>query len=158
MMVAGYLTGRFGCPCAGCSCGGLCDQPVSLVCAWNSPVRGDLREPGLVGGDCIAPHVFGHPNRSCGSEGRGVIKEGESTFMASIWTIEISKIEPNCRCVYDSETIDVIAKSIRAEGQREPITIWFAGTYFRILDGEKRWRACKKIGIRHMKAIIVEDT
>jgi ParB-like chromosome segregation protein Spo0J len=27
---------------------------------------------------------------------------------------------------------------------------------FRILDGEKRWRACKRLGWKHMKAILIE--
>ena len=37
------------------------------------------------------------------------------------------------------------------------IKVWFMGRCFRILDGEKRWRACKKLGICEMKAMIVEE-
>lgn len=72
--------------------------------------------------------------------------------------IEISKINPNCRCIYALESIEEMVRSIRKNGQIDPIQIWFCDICFRILDGEKRWRACKKIGLRKIKAIIVEDT
>jgi ParB family chromosome partitioning protein len=70
--------------------------------------------------------------------------------------IEINKIEPNGRCVYDADGIDAMMVDIRINGQLEPIHIWFAGRLFRILDGEKRWRACKKLGMVTTKAV-VED-
>ena len=73
-------------------------------------------------------------------------------------SIKITKIEPNCRCVYDPDSIDEMIRSITQEGQIEPIKIWFIGRCFRILDGEKRWRAFKKMGICEINAIIVEDT
>jgi ParB family chromosome partitioning protein len=72
-------------------------------------------------------------------------------------SIKITKIEPNCRCVYDPASIDEMIRSISKEGQIHPIKIWFTGRCFRILDGEKRWRACKKMGICELKAVIVED-
>jgi ParB family chromosome partitioning protein len=75
-----------------------------------------------------------------------------------IRSIQITKIEPNCRCVYDLNSIDEMIRSIRQEGQINPIKIWFTGRCFRILDGEKRWRAFKKMGICDIKAIIIEET
>jgi ParB-like chromosome segregation protein Spo0J len=35
--------------------------------------------------------------------------------------IEITKIEPNCRCVYDFESIDDMIRSIRQNGQVQAI-------------------------------------
>ena len=69
--------------------------------------------------------------------------------------IEITKIEPNGRSIYDSDSIDEMVESIRTNGQVEPIRIWFAGRHFRIMDGEKRWRACKRLGMGTTKAVIV---
>ena len=74
----------------------------------------------------------------------------------TVRTIQLTRIEPNCRSVFDREIIDDMVRSIRAEGQREPIRIWFTGRCFRILDGEKRWRAIRKIGLTTITAVIEE--
>lgn len=70
--------------------------------------------------------------------------------------IEISRVLPNLRSVYDADSIEELSSSIRHYGQLEPIRVWFAHESFRILDGEKRWRACKKIGMTGIKAVITE--
>jgi ParB family transcriptional regulator, chromosome partitioning protein len=70
--------------------------------------------------------------------------------------IQITRISPNLRAIYTSECIDDTVQSIKSHGQLEPILIWFAYESFRILDGEKRWRACRKLGMRTIKAIISE--
>ena len=36
-------------------------------------------------------------------------------------SIEITKIEPNCRCVYDVDSIDAMIRSIRQNGQIKAI-------------------------------------
>ena len=41
---------------------------------------------------------------------------------------------------------------------REPIIVEMAGFYFQIIDGEKRSRACKKIGLTEIKAEIILST
>ncbi len=74
-----------------------------------------------------------------------------------IRTIEISKIEPNCRFVFEKETIEELVRSLREEGQIEPIRVWFTGECFRIADGEKRWRAGRKLGVSTLHAIIEEN-
>ena len=83
--------------------------------------------------------------------------KGEETMTRRIRVIEITRIEPNCRCVYDQDIIEKMIRSLDSEGQIEPIEISFTGRCFRILDGEKRWRAFKKMGICEIKAVIVED-
>ncbi len=70
--------------------------------------------------------------------------------------IEIGRISPNLRAVYSAESIEETVQSVRSHGQLEPILIWFEHESFRILDGEKRWRACKKLGMKTIKAAIVE--
>ena len=72
--------------------------------------------------------------------------------------IRIEFIEPNQRCVCTADSIEELADSIRQEGQVEPIKICFTGEGFRIIDGEKRWRACKKLGLSRVKAVILEMT
>ncbi len=72
-----------------------------------------------------------------------------------IFEIKIGKIRPNLRSVYSIECIEETAKSLRCRGQLEPILVYFAEDSFRILDGEKRYRACKKLGIKTIKAVVV---
>jgi len=68
--------------------------------------------------------------------------------------IELRRISPNLRIICSSEAVAIIESEIRLHGQREPIHIYFEQDTFRIIDGEKRWRACKRIGIRKIKAVI----
>lgn len=70
--------------------------------------------------------------------------------------IKTEAIKPNRRCVCTLDSIEQLIDSIRVRGQLEPIKIWFTGEDFRIIDGEKRWRACKKLGFPRMKVIIME--
>jgi ParB family chromosome partitioning protein len=71
--------------------------------------------------------------------------------------ISIDRISPNLFTIHDAETVEEMAMSIRYRGQVEPIQVWFAGEDFRIMDGEKRWRACKKLGALTIKVVIVES-
>jgi ParB family chromosome partitioning protein len=70
--------------------------------------------------------------------------------------IEIRKISPNLRMVCTAECIREIENAISRHEQLEPIHIYFAHDSFRILDGEKRWRACKRLGINIINAIIAK--
>lgn len=69
--------------------------------------------------------------------------------------IELGKISPNLRIIYSADCIEDIAQHIKRCGQVEPIQIRFHHDSFRIMDGEKRWRACRKIGLRSIRAVIV---
>jgi ParB family chromosome partitioning protein len=70
--------------------------------------------------------------------------------------IEIDKIRPNYRLVYEMEVICQLCDDIRCRGLLEPILVELVEYYFRIIDGEKRWRACKRIGLTKIKAMILE--
>jgi len=70
--------------------------------------------------------------------------------------IEIIKISPNLRCIFDSETLDDLRRSILAHGQLEPVSLWFTGGMLCMLDGEKRWRIFRALGITRVRAVIQE--
>ena len=72
--------------------------------------------------------------------------------------IEIGKIRPNYRLVYDADTILRLCGDIKARGLQEPIVVELVEYWFEIVDGEKRWRACKRIGLNRIKAIILENS
>jgi len=70
----------------------------------------------------------------------------------------LETIHPNLRLIQTLESIEELCRSIQLSGQTEPIHVWFDGWRFRIVDGEKRWRACRKLGMTTVKAVIVEVT
>lgn len=70
--------------------------------------------------------------------------------------IEVERIRPNLRLIYYYEAIEGFCHFVESGGEIEPLQIWFDGECFRIWDGEKRWRVCKRLGITRVKAFIVE--
>jgi ParB family transcriptional regulator, chromosome partitioning protein len=68
--------------------------------------------------------------------------------------IDLDRISPNMRFVCDADALDGICRSIDTHGQLEPIRVWFEHESFRILDGEKRWRACRRLHMKAIQAII----
>ncbi len=68
--------------------------------------------------------------------------------------IEVGRISPNRRIVYSAESVEEIEQSMR-DGQQEPILIRFEYDSFRIVDGEKRWRACKRLKMTTIRAVIL---
>ena len=71
--------------------------------------------------------------------------------------IRIDRIHPNRRLVFQEEVIQSLCSDIESNGLREPITVGLVEYRFEIIDGEKRWRACKKIGWEKISAVIVEE-
>jgi len=66
----------------------------------------------------------------------------------------IDSICPNPRCVCQIEELKDLISSLREQGQLEPIQTLLDNRIFIIQDGEKRWRACKKIGWRKVRVLI----
>jgi ParB family transcriptional regulator, chromosome partitioning protein len=76
-------------------------------------------------------------------------------MISDIREINIDKIYPNRRLVFEEDTIIRLCHDIRSRGLQEAIVVEFVECWFQIVDGEKRWRACKKIGLNKVKAIII---
>lgn len=74
-----------------------------------------------------------------------------------IQTIRISEIEPNKnqpRRHFDEATITALADSIRQHGLIQPILVRSTGTGYQIVAGERRWRACRMLGMSEISAVI----
>lgn len=71
--------------------------------------------------------------------------------------IRIDRIRPNYRLIFEDEVIRGLCEDIMARGLQEPITVGLVEYCFEIIDGEKRWRACKKIGWETIRAVVVEE-
>lgn len=86
------------------------------------------------------------------SSDSGKIKEGDIT------NIKISLIEPNKkqpRRHFDNEKIEALADSIKEHGLIQPIIITPSdnGSY-KIVAGERRWRAAKKANLKEIPAVV----
>ena len=72
--------------------------------------------------------------------------------------MKLSKIEPNKkqpRKTFDKEKIEVLADSIKENGLIQPIIITEGENgMYKIVAGERRWRACKKAGLKEIPVLI----
>ena len=84
----------------------------------------------------------------------------ETPGNSGITTLSISSIEPNKkqpRRKFDKEKIDALADSIRENGLIQPIIVTPSKNgMYKIVAGERRWRASKKAGIKEIPAVIRE--
>lgn len=74
--------------------------------------------------------------------------------------LDINKIEPNKnqpRKNFNSETLEVLAESIRVNGIIQPILVRKAGEEkYQIVAGERRYKAAKMVGLGEIPVIIKE--
>lgn len=71
--------------------------------------------------------------------------------------VEIGELKPNPlqpRMMFDERAIDELALSIKEAGVLQPILCVPEEGYFKILTGERRWRAAKKAGLRKVPVLI----
>ena len=83
-----------------------------------------------------------------------------SSDSAPSQTLRISEIEPNKsqpRTDFDEEAIATLADSIRQHGLLQPLLVrpLDNGSY-QIVAGERRWRACRMLGLEEIPVIIKE--
>jgi ParB-like chromosome segregation protein Spo0J len=76
----------------------------------------------------------------------------------SVRYFSLTAIQPNLRLMHNVDGLDELCRFIRAHGQVEPLKLWFDNGSFRIMDGEKQWCACCKLGMTKVQAVIVEVT
>lgn len=73
--------------------------------------------------------------------------------------IDINQIKPNSkqpRKVFDEEKLEELAASIREHGLIQPVILRKAERGYEIVAGERRWRACRIIGIKEIPCIVKE--
>lgn len=75
----------------------------------------------------------------------------------SVETLRITQVEPNRnqpRRSFDDDKIDELAESIKEHGIIQPIIVVKNGEMYRIVAGERRWRAAKKLGLKEVPVVI----
>jgi len=71
--------------------------------------------------------------------------------------IEVEKVRPNPqqpRTMFDDQAIEELARSIRETGIIQPILVVPEEDHYKIIVGERRWRAAQKAGLKSVPAII----
>lgn len=71
--------------------------------------------------------------------------------------LDTDKIKPNPlqpRLKFKQESIDELANSIKESGILQPVIVVPEGDHYRIIVGERRWRAAQKIGLKKIPALI----
>jgi ParB family chromosome partitioning protein len=71
--------------------------------------------------------------------------------------IEIDEIRPNPfqpRMKFDDESIDELARSIRESGVVQPVLVTPEEDHYKIIVGERRWRAAQRAGLRKIPVLI----
>ena len=85
------------------------------------------------------------------------IKEEEKEVVKNI---NINDIEPNksqARKTFKEEAISELANSIKNYGILQPIIVENKGDFYRIIAGERRWRAAKKAGLGKIPCIVRDE-
>ena len=82
------------------------------------------------------------------------VQEGELIQNLKLIDVEPNKNQPRQR--FDSEKIDELAESIKEYGVIQPIIVTKEEDHYKIVAGERRWRAAKKAGISEIPAIVRE--
>ncbi|MDE5830480.1 MAG: ParB/RepB/Spo0J family partition protein, partial [Clostridia bacterium] len=80
------------------------------------------------------------------------IQEGESILKLKINEVEPNREQP--RKHFDEEALEELAESIKTYGLIQPIIVTKKEKYYEIIAGERRWRACKKAGLKEVSVIV----
>ncbi len=89
------------------------------------------------------------------------IEKTEESEQKGISFIDINEIKPNQnqpRKVFDEEKLGELADSIKEHGLIQPVILRKAEKGYEIVAGERRWRACRKAGLKEIPCIIREFT
>ena len=71
--------------------------------------------------------------------------------------LDIRQIEPNRnqpRKQFDEDAIEELAESIKMYGVIQPLIVQKKDDYYEIIAGDRRWRACKKAGVKKVPVLI----
>lgn len=103
------------------------------------------------------------PKKGLGSKGRGlealISQQVENINDKGVTEIDINKISPNReqpRRVFDETALEELAASIKQVGVIQPVILAKDGEFYKIIAGERRWRAAKIAGIDKIPAIVRE--
>jgi len=87
-------------------------------------------------------------------EEAGTSNNHEEVRQIPIDKIVSSPYQP--RTIFDDERIEELAQTIHTHGIIQPIVVRKVGDTYELIAGERRWRACQKLGYETVPAILRE--
>jgi ParB family chromosome partitioning protein len=81
---------------------------------------------------------------------------GRSLLSLPIEAIERCAEQPRKR--FEEKKLEELAASIREKGVLEPILVRHDGSKYRIVAGERRWRAAQRAGLKEIPAVVRDAT
>lgn len=88
-----------------------------------------------------------------------LFEDNNSENNGGVLSLRISEVEPNKnqpRRAFDEESIADLAESIRENGLIQPIVVRKTAMGYQIIAGERRWRACRMLGMNEITAVVKE--
>ncbi len=89
-----------------------------------------------------------------------VAEEEQQKIGDELRNLKVMDIEPNrdqARKIFDQDSLQELADSIKMYGIIQPIVVTEKEGYFTIIAGERRWRAAKIAGLTEIPAIVREN-
>jgi len=86
---------------------------------------------------------------------------GPENVATAVTRLAIDAIDPDPeqpRRVWDEQGIQELASSMRALGQLQPVVVRQDGARYRLVAGERRWRAAKRLGWVEIEARVIEES
>jgi len=89
--------------------------------------------------------------------GLGALIDVDESQNNGVLEIKITNIEPNSnqpRRYFDDDKLSQLAESVKTHGVVQPIIVRKEGDIYRIIAGERRWRAARLAGLDTIPAIV----
>src|SRR5215218_2236645 len=87
----------------------------------------------------------------------GQVKESVVEAVTTVMRIPVEQIDPNPkqpRRDFDEQALQELAQSIKLHDIIQPITVSKSGNRYKLISGERRWRAAKMAGLKDIPAYI----
>ena len=85
----------------------------------------------------------------------------ETDLPAGVTEIAVSQLDPNPdqpRRTFDTQALEALAESIRQAGVLQPLLVVENGARYRIVAGERRYRAARRAGLQSVPCVVRDMT
>ncbi|MDD4939274.1 MAG: ParB/RepB/Spo0J family partition protein [Candidatus Omnitrophica bacterium] len=84
-------------------------------------------------------------------------KEPEGERQGEVFYLQLDKIKPSPfqpRAIFDTQSLDELAQSIKEKGVIQPVIVRRNGDYYELIAGERRFRAASSLNLKEIPVIV----